>query len=208
MTIRRLLALACFTFVVCTSARAEVESRFTKSLAPAESAQLGLDHLSSDQLAVLDALVRKDATAARMVRATKPRAARFSARISADERRNAGLTVLGPEQLNELDARVEQFVAPPPADGGSYRVSSASGSTIYTARSLRREPEIHGSVTLVYGVGSHGYSERGGAMTLSYEDPENRFAIAVGYAEMHTKGDYVGRYCRDGFSRWPGDPWW
>jgi hypothetical protein len=208
MKLRSLFTLVCFTSLVCTSAFAADESRFTKALAPAETAQLGLEKLSSDQVAVLDALVRKDAAAALNVRPNKPRAARFSQRISEDERRNAGLTLLDASQLSQLDDRIEKFIAPPAAEEGGYSVVSAPGSTIYTPRSLRREPEIHGSVTLVYGVGSHGYSERGGAMTLSYEDPENHFAVAVSYAEMHTKGDYIGRYCRDGFGRWPGDRGW
>jgi hypothetical protein len=208
MNFRRLSVYVCLTALICSSGWAADEARFSKAIAPSEISQIGLDKLSSDQIAVLDALVRKDATAATMVRKDKPRANRFSERLSDDERRNAGLTLLDEPMVLQLDQRIEKFIAPPAVDGGSYSLGSRPASTIYTARSLRREPEIHGSISLVYGVGSHGYSERGGAMTLSYEDPENRFAVAVGYSEMHVKGDYVGRYCRDGFSRWPGDPWW
>jgi hypothetical protein len=60
---------------------------------------------------------------------------------------------------------------------------------------LRRAPEIHGSITLLYGQGSDGYSERGGAMVLTYDDPSG-ISLAVGYSEIRTKGGH-GHYYRD-----------
>ena len=59
---------------------------------------------------------------------------------------------------------------------------------------LRRDPEIHGSVTLMVAAGSNGYSAYGGALNLSYYDPVRRFSIDVGYSEIHSKGGYGG-YC-------------
>ena len=208
MNFRLLLALACFAPFATALVSAADDLRFSQALAPAEVLELGLNRLSSDQIAVLDALVRRDEATNAASRTPKLRALRFSQRISDDERHNAGLTLLDEAQLSRVDERIKRFIAPPPPTEGGYSMESLAKPTVYTARSLRREPEIHGSVTLVYGVGSGGYSERGGAMTLTYEDPANRFAIAVGYAEMHTKGGYINRYCRDGFSRWPNDPWW
>jgi len=65
-----------------------------------------------------------------------------------------------------------------------------------TTMTLRRQPEIHGSISLMYGAGSGGYNEYGGAVTLSYEDP-NGFALAVGYSEIRSNGGYYYRDWRD-----------
>jgi len=62
---------------------------------------------------------------------------------------------------------------------------------------LRRDPEIHGSITLMVAGGSHGYSAYGGAIDLSYVDPVHHFEIGVGYSEIHSSGGYgyFGRNC-------------
>ena len=57
---------------------------------------------------------------------------------------------------------------------------------------LRRAPEIHGMISLTFGMGSGGYSERGGAMVLTYDDPSG-ISLAVGYSEIRTKGGYFLR---------------
>ena len=70
-----------------------------------------------------------------------------------------------------------------------------------TAKKLQRGPEIHGSITLLYGQGSGGYSERGGSMVLTYEDPSG-ISLAVGYSEIKTEGGHFYRdyrYRRDPF---------
>ena len=56
------------------------------------------------------------------------------------------------------------------------------------AEAKPKTPEIHGSLTLGFGVGSGGYSERFGGMTLTYEDPVRNFAVSFSYSESHIKG--------------------
>lgn len=187
--------------------RADDLPRFSKTLSAAELSSVGVARLSSDQLAILDALVRRDLERSRFA-SREPRAARFSDRLTADERRNAGIDQFPDAERTALDAAVERLITPPPAAGGTARY--AGGYSVPNVK-LRREPEIHGSLTLLYGVGSGGYSEYGGEMVLTYEDPADRFAVAVGYSELHTKGGYYYRNCRDGFFRdgflrRPGDP--
>ncbi|HWL17045.1 MAG TPA: hypothetical protein VNR00_15660 [Opitutus sp.] len=171
--------------------------RFSQSLPAEEFASSGLARLSSDQIAVLDALVRRDIAQSRLpARQTGTR--RFSERLSADERRNAGFDLLTEVEVGQLDGAVERLIAPPPAAAGALATSGSSSAAV-TSWKLRRDPQIHGSMTLVVGVGSHGYSEYGGGLVLTYDDPENRYAISVGYAEMHTKGGYPYRGYRDRF---------
>lgn len=184
--------------------------RFSKTLTTDEISTFGLAQLSSDQLAILDALVRRDIEKSRLP-SRQPRAARFSERLTADERRNAGLAALDATQLAGIDAAVERLISPPAIGAGASPY--AGGYSVPNVK-LRRDPEIHGSLTLLYGVGSHGYSEYGGGMVLTYDDPADRFSVAVGYSELHTKGGYGYPYLcrnypyRDPLFRRPGDPFW
>jgi hypothetical protein len=202
--LRLLFALSLLVFTSGALQAAE-DVRFSKTLSADESAALGVAQLSSDQLAVLDALVRRDIDRADYV-AKQSRAQRFSQRLSENERRNAGLDTLAEAQLAELDRTVERLM-PPPRTGQTF-VASGSKAGPYSVPSvkLRREPEIHGAVTLMVGVGSHGYSEYGGAAEFTYYDPTNKFALTVGYAETHAKGGHSGRVCYDPFWR-PGLLW-
>lgn len=189
-------------------AAADNDLRLSRTLVPDEYASAGLSQLSSDQVAILDALVRRDIAAAeRPLRSKETRAAKFSDRLTEDERKNSGLTLLSKEQL----ARVDEYVArlSPTEAGGSGRFVATSGdpSGVVTTRELKRSPEIHGSISLLYGVGSGGYSERGGSMVLTYEDPSG-LALAVGYSEIHAKGGYLRRGCRGHYNDFPGlAPW-
>ncbi len=187
LNFRTVLALgSCLTALVTISLAAE-DVRLSKTLAPAEISNAGLQRLTSDQIAILDALVRRDIAASlRTARSGETRAARFSERLSADERKNSGLTLLTVNQLARLDEYVARLSAPV---GGASAGASSGRSSIASATLLRRAPEIHGMISLMYGVGSHGYSERGGAMVLSYEDPSG-FSLLVGYSEVRTKGGY------------------
>lgn len=207
MNLRRFsILILTLAMALAPSLRAADEARFTRSLGTEDFTATGLNLLNSDQVAVLDALVRRDAVKLAAMRPSQPRPDRFSDRITADERKNAGLNALNEAQLKQLDAKVQQFVSPA-APMGQFGVASGGGlpaSSIPSAK-LRRELEVHGSFSLMYGVGSHGYSERGGAMVLSVEDPTSGLALAVGYAEVHTKGGrYISR-CGPGFA--PGYGW-
>lgn len=188
-----------------TSLRAADEARFTRSLGNEDFTAAGLNLLNSDQTAVLDALVRRDATKLAAMRPSQPRPDRFSDRITADERRTAGLDALNEPQLKLLDAKVQQFVSPAPLGQGGLASSGTFPSSTIPSAKLRRELEVHGSISLMYGMGSHGYTEKGGAMVVSVEDPASGLALAVGYSEVHTSG---GRYlarCGPGFA--PGFGW-
>ncbi|ACB73400.1 hypothetical protein [Opitutus terrae] len=184
-------------FVVALSlgvlARADDEVRHSKSLSAAEFASAGLDQLSSDQLAVLDALVRRDLTQAQLVSKT-PRAARFSERLSADERRNAGLEQLSDEELARVDATVAARIAPP---AGVFSASGIGPTPPIQSWKIRRDPEIHGSATLMVAAGSHGYRAYGGALDIYYVDPTNKFTIGVGLSEVRSKGGLYRGYWND-----------
>lgn len=211
MKLRVLVSLSAVLLALASpagAAGADDPVRFSKTLTSDEVSTLGLAQLSSDQLAILDALVRRDIEKSR-IPSRQPRAARFSDRLTADERRNAGLAALDAAQLAGIDTAVERLISPPALSAGAGPYSG--GYSVPNVK-LRRDPEIHGSLTLLYGVGSHGYSEYGGGLVLTYDDPANRFAVAVGYSELHTKGGYP-YLCRDypyrdPLLRRPGDPLW
>lgn len=193
MKFRHLLSLS-FALAVLggASLHAEESVRFSKSLAPEEHASLGLSRLSSDQVAVLDALVRRDIEQSQFT-SKEPRAARFSARLSADERNNAGLVHLEESEVARLDERVERLVTPP-SSGISF--ATANGKYSVPSVKLRRDPSIHGHITLGVAVGSDGYSAYGGGVVLDYIDPANKFGISIGYSEVRSKGGalYRGGY--------------
>ncbi|MEO7599615.1 MAG: hypothetical protein ABIV50_11825 [Opitutus sp.] len=188
--------LLCLTGIV----RAAEDLRLSVALLPDEREAAGLKALTSDQTAILDALVRRDiATMSRPAPAKETRAARFSERLTPDERTNSGLTLLSSAQVAQLNDYVARLSAPlDPGSRGGW--SSTSRDSAVSVNNLRRGPEIHGSISLMFGVGSGGYSERGGAMVVSIEDPSG-VSLAFGYSEIHTKGGYYPGYYRDGYCR-------
>ncbi len=179
--------------------------RFSRTLTQPELTSLGLVRLSSDQLAVLDALIRRDIERSHYV-SKVPRAARFSQRLSADERRNAGLGLLNETELAQLDAAVERAINPPDAGPAFSLATAGSGAPVQSFK-ISRGPQIHGSMELMVGAGSHGYSEYGGALMVTVEDPASHLMVAIGYSELHSKGGYLYRGCHDTF-RGPGDLLW
>lgn len=165
-------------------------TRFSQSLTSADRTATGLDRLSSDEIAVIDALIRRDlATQSAPRRADAPALpSRFSQRLTGDERRNAGLAALTETEQLKLDSLADRnaasllsrtFLAPPAFVPLSIRARVAEAKAT--------GPEIHGSFTLGMGFGK-GYSERFGGMTLTYEDPARNLAISFSYLESHVKG--------------------
>ena len=200
---RRMLLLAAALLAVALTAavRAADFTRFSQVLTAEQRVATGLDQLTSDQLAVLDALVRHDDAYAVPSTAEHPRPARFSQRLNADERRNAGLARLSADQLTRLDDLVEQRVP--------LRVpvvAPASAATTPTVEVERVRPQIHGAVTLGMGWGSGGYSEMGGSMVIDYSDPAHGLDLLMGLSEVRTKGSSLYRGCPDTytgpFGRW------
>lgn len=170
--------------------------RFSQTLSADERAAAGLARLSSDEVAVIDALTRRDTGARGAAASDDAVAATFSQRLTAGERETAGLNKLADTERAALDRYVERFqggqlartlLAPPSYLSRSSRVRAAE---------TKKEREIHGSFSLSYGVGSGGYSEKSGSMVLTLEDPAKGYSISVGYTETHTKG---GSYYRDPF---------
>jgi hypothetical protein len=200
---RRPLLLVFALLLATVTAAWAADTRFSQSLAIGERAEIGFNRLSSDQIAALDALVRRDLAAqtstSRRNEKDAPPAARFSQRLTADERAVAGLTIFNDKELTRLDEMVAQH--------GSVAIARALlAPPVFYPTGMRLRPieptaptgpEIHGSFTLSYGMGKGGYSEKAGGMTLNYEDPKHNLAVSFSYWESHVKGgipyrdDYV-----------------
>jgi hypothetical protein len=166
----------------------ETNSRFSEWLPSAERSALGLARLSSDQVAVLDALVRRN-TAAFVNSSAEAPTPGFSQGLTADERRNAGLLLFNTEEIARIDQWVARFAS-------STRTRALLAPPVYAARPRLVEPredkdkaerKIHGSFSLSMGWGSGGYSERTGSMVLRQDDPAGRYSITVGYSESVIK---------------------
>lgn len=179
------------------------ELRFSATLGTAERTASGLAKLTSDQVAVIDAFVRRDTTSRGSAQTPTGEKAdsSFSQRITAEERKTAGLPTLAAAEVAQLNALVERhqtarlartLLAPP--------VYLARNSRV-TPTEKKKEREIHGTFSLSYGMGSGGYSEKTGSMVLTMDDPARGYSISVGYRESHVKGGY-GVY-RDPYYDYP-----
>jgi len=193
---------------------AAADLRFSTLLSAEERQTGGLTKLTSDQVAVIDALVRRDTAArgnalnssASSSSATedksKPPPAAFSQRLTEGERGTAGLPTLSAAEVAQLDAFVER-------QQNAKFARTLLAPPVFLAKSrldpteLKKERQIHGSFSLSFGWGSGGYSERTGSMMLNFEDPAKGYAISVGYSESHIKGGH-GVY-RDPYH---GDPFY
>lgn len=200
---RLLLFLAASALIFSSAGAADDTGRFTRTLSAAERTEAGIDKLSSDEAAVLDAMVRRDtgarvavsisATPAATEKPAKDTAApatptSFSQRLTADERRLCGFGSLSAVQIARIDGLVERH-----ASASVARALLAPPT--YLARRPRIEPaerddsrKIHGSYSLSYGWGKGGYSERTGSMMMTYDDPAGRYSVTIGYTESHVKG--------------------
>ena len=189
-----LLCAASLAAAGAIAAEGPALQRFSQSVSETERTPTGLHRLDSDQIAVLDVMVRRDTAARSQVRADPDAPALFSQRLTTDERRLAGLTLLAPAELALLDAAVARFtnaslartlLAPPVYISRTGRVEPAE---------TKKEREIHGSYSLSYGWGKGGYSEKSGSMFLTLDDPEHRYSLSFGYTETHIKGPDGVRY--------------
>jgi hypothetical protein len=185
--------LAVWLLAVAGLQAAGSDVRFSNTLNGDERGASGLTRLSSDEVAVIDALVRRD-TVSRLgsIKETSGDAAVFSQRLTVDERRTAGISKLSAEELPKLNAFVDRYqnaklartLLAPPTYLSRSRVSPTEA---------KKELEVHGSFSLSYGFGSGGYSEKTGSMMLSLDDPARRYSITIGYSESHIKGGHVYR---------------
>ncbi len=200
LRILRLAAALLFTTGIAF-AQAD-DARFSSTLRTEDKTASGITRLTSDQVAILDALVRRDTATRGSTPAPKSQAeaapAAFSARLSADEVRNTGIGTLAATERSKLDALVDQhqsaklartFLAPPEFLSPHRRVSPTE---------KKNERRVHGSFSLSYGFGKGGYSEKTGSMVVNIDDPERNLSISIGYSQSHIKGG-SGYIYRDPF---------
>lgn len=198
MRIALLRSFGAWLLLLSAAGAQPADARFSSTLSAEERATAGLARLTSDEVAVIDALVRRDTasragTAAATAKDETAAPAAFSQRLNADERRAAGLAKLGPAELSQLDAAIARLQSARLARSLLGPPSFVSRPTRVTPIEKKKEREIHGSFSLSYGFGSGGYSEKSGSMVLTLDDPQRGFSISVGYSETHTKGGYVLR---------------
>jgi len=163
--------------------------RFSATLSPAQRASSGLAQLTPDNVAVIDGLVRQDEAASHF-KNNAVDGTRFTQRRTDRERELAGLNHLSPSQQAQLDALVRRRIVGPeaePAPTGSVSTSSGTAASGINAVAYKRPLEIHGEVSYTMGW-SKGGSFQGGGMVLTYDDPEHRYSVMVGYSEYHGKG--------------------
>jgi hypothetical protein len=177
-----------------SSIAAETDGRFTHGLSVEEIQETGVVRLSSDQIAVLDALVRRDLTA-RMNGRTEEAPKIFSDRLTVDERRIAGLDAISAAELARVNSLVERYqtivvtrtlLSPP--------VLVSRHANMIPRETGKAERKIHGTFSMSLGWGSDGYSERTGSMEVHTELSPG-LHLGVGYSVSRVKGE--GLYYRD-----------
>jgi hypothetical protein len=149
--------------------------------------ETGLDQLTSDNVAVIDALVRLDTVAATRLLHSTIRSTRFSQRRTEHERDIAGFVRLNDEQLAKLDQFVALRIPAPPLPLTADLPYASIGFEAPPVFNKRPAVELHGSFSLTYGW-TKGGSVRGADTTVTMIDPKHRFALTVGYSEYHGKG--------------------
>jgi hypothetical protein len=166
--------------------------RFSSTLSTEDKSASGLGKLTSDQVAVLDALVRRDTTTRGQTpapkSATEAAPAEFSKRLTADELRNAGITTLTGEQVGKLDSLIDRHQTAKLARTFLEPPSFLTPSRRMTPTEKKEERRVHGSFSLSYGFGKGGYSEKTGSMVVTVDDPERNMSISIGYSQSHIKG--------------------
>ncbi len=191
MNTRRYLAIGTLLLAAAGAASAQ-DAKFTQTLADTESRSAGIERLSSDQIAVLNALVRRDQKIIAFSDGAAPAPALFSQRLTADERKSAGLDLLTGDELTRLDRLVGDFEA-----GNLTSARSPLDPALKSAVGPSG-PEIHGMISFTYAAGSGGFHGFGGATALSIDDPAHGLSLMVGYAEFRGTGPVWDRSCHEG----------
>jgi hypothetical protein len=179
------ILLTCGLLAAAVASGAPADSRFSQGLTEAERGAAGINALSSDQVAALNALVRRAAEAA--LDASAAPAPTFSQGLLPDEFHAAGLEQLSHAQLTQLDRLVgAQLKAPAAPSVAVLSPGPAGAGSPVPTETERIPPEIHGMVSLGYGWGGGG-SERSMETALSYVDPTHHFAVTLDYADLSGK---------------------
>ena len=187
MSFWRILALGCLLTAIAPCSPGQ-DGRFSKTLTASEQTDAGLGRLSVDQLAVLDALIRRDEKINATPDVAHPAPARFSQRLSPEERASAGLDSLSEAELTRLDALVQQRVF-----GNLSPLVAKAARPALQPEPSGPAPEIHGVISFTFGGGRGGYREKSGFMMLDYQDPAHGLELLVGYGESRISGPLIGR---------------
>jgi hypothetical protein len=179
------ILLACGLISAAMASAAPSNSRFSEQLTAAERQASGIELLSSDQVAALNALVHREAAAAFDAPAA-PAPKPFSQRLYPDEFQAAGLNRLTAPQLSRLDGLVGSRLSQPGTTAFLASAPSSSSAVTVPSENGAPPPELHGMVALTYGFGG-GTSFRAATTDLSYVDPSHRLEIDVGYSDLEAK---------------------
>ena len=185
-----ILALAGFGLLgllAINPARADDDVRFSATLTVNQRAEAGLTQLTEDNVAVIDGLVRQDLAASKFKNNGVDHT-RFSQRRTAHERAIAGLDRLNPAQLDQLDALIRLRInGPEPAPAAAMSASTGQAGPGLKGVKYERPLELHGEVSYTIG-GSKAGSFQGVGMVVTYDDPDHRYSVLVGYSEFRGKG--------------------
>ena len=181
-----LISCALWGAFAVSRAHAGDDVRFSATLSPEQRTASGLTVLTADNVAVIDGLVRQDEAASKLKNNGVDHT-RFSQRRTGREREIAGLDQLNPTQVNTLDTLVANRIAGTDSELVANVSTESHRATGVTAVKLKRPLEIHGEISYTYGRSSAG-SFQGGDLVLTYDDPEHRYSVLVGYSEYHGKG--------------------
>lgn len=164
---------------------------FFAGLSAEERAAVGLEKLSAEQQAALDALVAKEVKLARQgdVRGF---AGTFTSRRSETERVAAGLAALTTSEKYQLDRVVSRALAtlPPGAPVAITRTPRASELVVKPFKW-----ETHGFVQLEYGFGSGGGDYRAATVAVTQENLRTGTAFTFAYSVIEGDGLWWGRGC-------------
>lgn len=170
----------------CARAQFALERPFTETLAGGEQSSAGLARLSAKQIEELNRQITKELKLARQgdVRGFSTS---FSQRRTAAQREAAGLNLLTDAELKTLDDVIARTMAQPSLPGTVARAASVD-----SIETTRIKPEVHGEVSLAYGMTSGGRSLYGGSMALSVEDPKSGISTAIRYSQFRGDGLFFG----------------
>jgi len=96
--------------------------------------------------------------------------------------------------------KLAQQLAQPVALTSSPTRTETSGTVVET---VTHRPQMHGEVTLTYGVGSGGSNFYGGSVVSTYVDPDKGYSFTIGLSQYRGNGFLARPWRRDGF--YPGD---
>lgn len=161
---------------------------FTETMAPAEQSTSGMGRLSPKQIEELNRQVTKELTLARQGN-VRGFATSFSHRRTEAQRKAAGLDLLSVTELKVLDDVIARTMARPSLPGTVARVTA-----IDAIETTRIKPEVHGEVSLTYGMAGGGRSFYGGSMAVTYEDRKSGLSAAIQYSHFRGDGLFFGGY--------------